>query len=362
MLFDMEPKTRREDLFGRDDEVNSILSFVKGRSRLLAIYGVRRVGKTSVLKVALNEAGVPYCYIDARMLEGDFTRRRLYQLISSCLTELSVRWRLEGIIRSIARIVRGVNVLGSGVELSVEIDWSRTYLTDLLNALSRHLDVFVLSIDEAQVLRMLKGFGKVDMVQVLAYVYDNLSNVKVILTGSEVGLLHDFLGLDNPKSPLYGRFIEELTIRPFNKDLSIQFLITGFRQYGVEVSMGEILETVDRLDGIVGWLTYYGNARVRGITNVNEIYRRAVELVNDELKSLLGKSMYYGVILEAIARGKRRFNEIKDYVMTRLNKYVAPGEVERALSNLMKMSIINRVTHGEYEIVDPIVRMRFSQF
>ncbi len=240
--------------------MNFILSFVKGRSRLLAIYGVRRVGKTSVLKVALSEAGVPYCYIDARMLEGDFTRRRLYQLISSCLTELSVRWRLEGIIRSIARIVRGVNVLGSGVELSVEIDWSRTYLTDLLNALSRHLDVFVLSIDEAQVLRMLKGFGKVDMVQVLAYVYDNLGNVKVILTGSEVGLLHDFLGLDNPRSPLHGRFIEELTIRPFSRDLSIQFLITGFRQYGVEVSMGEILEAVNRLDGIVGWLTYYGNA------------------------------------------------------------------------------------------------------
>ncbi len=304
---------------------------------------------------------MPYCYIDARMLEGDFTKRRFYQLVSRCLTELSISWRLESIIRSIARAVRGLSVLGSGVELSIEVDWRTAYLTDLLNALSRHLDSLVLSIDEAQVLRMLRGFGKMDIAQVLAYVYDNLGNVKVILTGSEVGLLHDFLGLDNPKSPLYGRFVEELTIRPFSRDLSIQFLITGFRQYGIEVLMSELLEVVDRLDGVVGWLTYYGNAKIRGVADLNEIYRRAVELVNDELRSLLSRSMYYGLTLEAIARGRKRFAEIRDYVMLKLNKYVAPGEVERSLTNLVKMGVITRVAHGEYEIVDPVVRMRFSR-
>ncbi len=361
MLFDIEPKTRREDLFGRDNELNSIVNFIKGRSRFLIIYGVRRIGKTSVLRVALNEANVPYCYIDARMLEGDFTKRRLYQLMSTCLTELSTKWHLKSIIRSISRVIKGISVFGSGVEFNVEIDWRSVYLTDLLGALSRSLDQLIVSIDEAQLLRMLRGFGKVDFMQILAYVYDNLSNIKVILTGSEVGLLHDFLGLDDPRSPLYGRFVEELTINPFNRDSSIQFLVMGFRQYGIEVEMNEILNVVDKLDGIVGWLTYYGNARVHGITDINEIYRRAMELINDELKALLGKSMYYGVILEAIAKGRRRFNEIREYVAFRLNKYIAPGEMERALSNLMKMSIVNRVTHGEYEVIDPIIRARFSQ-
>ncbi len=259
MLFDIEPKTRREDLFGRDNEVDSILNFIRGRSRLLAIYGIRRVGKTSVLRVALNEANTPYCYIDARALENDFTKRRFYQLLSNCLTELSIKWRLENAIRNITKIIRGINVLGSGIELNIEVDWRSVYLTDLLNALSKNLDQIVIAIDEAQTLRMLKGgFGKIDLTQILAYTYDNLSNIKVILTGSEVGLLHDFLGLENPKSPLYGRFIEELTITPFNRDASIQFLITGFRQYGIEIKMSEILDAVDELDGIVGgWLTYY---------------------------------------------------------------------------------------------------------
>ncbi len=245
MLFDLEPKSKREDLFGRDNEVNAIVNFIRSKSRFLAIYGIRRVGKTSVLRVALNEASIPYCYIDARMLENDFTKRRLYQLISNCLTELSIKWRLENAIRNIARAVRGgINILGSGVELNVEIDWRNAYLTDLLSALSMNLSQIVIAIDEAQILRMMKGFSKIDFTQVLAYTYDNLNNVKVVLTGSEVGLLHDFLGLDNPKSPLYGRFVEELTIKPFSRDASIQFLITGFRQYGVEVTINEVLDVV----------------------------------------------------------------------------------------------------------------------
>ncbi|ADY01002.1 ATPase [Vulcanisaeta moutnovskia 768-28] len=171
---------------------------------------------------------------------------------------MSIKWRLENVIRNIAKIIRGINVFGSGIEPNIEVDWRSVYLVDLLNALSKNLYQIVIAIDETQILRMLKGFGKVDLTQILTYTYDNLSNVKVILTGSEVGLLHGFLGLENPKSPLYGRFIEELTITPFNRDASVQFLITGFRQYGIEVTMSEILDAVDKLDGIVGWLTYYG--------------------------------------------------------------------------------------------------------
>ncbi|WP_054843565.1 hypothetical protein [Vulcanisaeta souniana] len=86
-----------------------------------------------------------------------------------------------------------------------------------------------------------------------------------------------------------------------------------------------------------------------------------MKLIDGELKPLLNKSIYYGLVLEAIARGRKHFNEIREYITLRLNKYVAPGEVERALSNLMKMSIVSRVTHGEYEIMDPIIRMKFSQ-
>ncbi|MEM1621070.1 MAG: hypothetical protein QW536_03780 [Metallosphaera sp.] len=47
-------------------------------------------------------------------------------------------------------------------------------------------------IDEAQELRKVRG---VNLLPSLAYAYDNLRNVKFILGGSEMGLLHDTLGL-----------------------------------------------------------------------------------------------------------------------------------------------------------------------
>lgn len=65
MLFDPEPKTRREDLYDRENELKSLLTYLK-KERLIIIYGVRRVGKTSLLKVALSEAAIPYAYIDIR--------------------------------------------------------------------------------------------------------------------------------------------------------------------------------------------------------------------------------------------------------------------------------------------------------
>ncbi len=43
--------------------------------------------------------------------------------------------------------------------------------------------------EEAQYLR----YSRINFGSLLAYIYDNLLYLTVILTGSEVGLLHDFL-------------------------------------------------------------------------------------------------------------------------------------------------------------------------
>jgi AAA+ ATPase superfamily predicted ATPase len=361
MLFDLGPKESRADLFGRDEELGEVDRFLKGPSRLLVIYGIRRIGKTSVLKAALNESGIPYCYIDAKGLEGDLSVRRLYGLISRCLGEVGVRFRLESVLRRVARSLRGVHVFGSGVDFSIDVEWNRVYLTDLLGKISDNVDKFVLAIDEAQWLRLLRGHGKVNMALVLAYVYDNLSNIKVILTGSEVGLLHDFIGFNDPRSPLYGRVMDELTLKPFDRNRSMEFLRLGFRQCGVDVGEDEIAEVVDRLDGVVGWLTYYGYMRaIKGIKPV-EIYNEALALINNELKSLLGRSRYYELILEALARGRSRFSEVRDYVSTRLGRYVQPTEVSRSLNNLVKLGVVRRSSHGVYEVVDPMVKAMFGQ-
>lgn len=65
MLFSIEPKSRREDLYNFNHELEMLVKFLRG-SRLTLVTGLRRTGKTSLMRVALNEAGVDYIYLDVR--------------------------------------------------------------------------------------------------------------------------------------------------------------------------------------------------------------------------------------------------------------------------------------------------------
>jgi len=73
---------------------------------------------------------------------------------------------------------------------------------DSINSLGRALIAF----DEAQNQR---GKLATNFISLLAHCYDYCSNVNFILTGSEVGLLYDLLGIYDVESPLYGRHLDE---------------------------------------------------------------------------------------------------------------------------------------------------------
>ena len=48
MLFGREPKEDIDDLFGRKKEVKELESALRLKERLNVVYGVRRMGKTSL--------------------------------------------------------------------------------------------------------------------------------------------------------------------------------------------------------------------------------------------------------------------------------------------------------------------------
>ncbi|MFP3240645.1 MAG: ATP-binding protein, partial [Caldivirga sp.] len=58
MLFDERPKARREDLFDRVKEVSEVIDAIDKGRPIIVLSGIRRIGKTSVLLVALNEVNV----------------------------------------------------------------------------------------------------------------------------------------------------------------------------------------------------------------------------------------------------------------------------------------------------------------
>nr|WP_252973199.1 hypothetical protein [Saccharolobus solfataricus] len=64
IYFDEKPKESREDLYDREKELSELHSSLSHTIVLLT--GIRRIGKTSVLKVFLNEIDVPYALTDVR--------------------------------------------------------------------------------------------------------------------------------------------------------------------------------------------------------------------------------------------------------------------------------------------------------
>lgn len=71
-------------MFDRVREVSEVIDVV-GRGRpIIVLTGIRRIGKTSVLLVALNNVGS--VLIDCRMLKENYGRRELYSFFSTAFS------------------------------------------------------------------------------------------------------------------------------------------------------------------------------------------------------------------------------------------------------------------------------------
>lgn len=357
MLFDPKPKERRGELFNRETELNELRRFVESGSPLILCLGVRRIGKTSVIKVFANEANYPVIYIDARRLaEYNYSKAGLYGMLAEEFTR--IRGRFSEIIDYLKRI-RAVSIGGYGVEFNWrDGELSLSLILSRMNEYAEdHGSRFVVVIDEAQELRFMKGYNRLDARQVLAYSYDNLGRVKFILTGSEVGLLYDLLQLHRRSSPLYGRAYDEVVINRFDRETSIEFLEAGFTEVGMNVQRSILEMVVESMDGIPGWLTLYGYeaAKRRNAEVIGEVLGKAIELALDELKKIAKLSNVYGHVLRAIAMGYRNWSYIKRVVEAWMGMQIHDETLRRALNRLIDMSIISKV-NGEYEFIDPIYR------
>ncbi|WP_243671580.1 ATP-binding protein [Vulcanisaeta sp. JCM 16161] len=329
--------------------------------RLIAVYGIRRIGKTSLVKAFLSDLSQPYVLIDVRQIyfvEGNVNVGSLVRHVLDGFREFMGRnerfW--EG-FRDALRSIDWVRVGAGGVEVRLSRR-SRMNLMELLNVIDgwcgRNSTRFILVFDEAQYMR----FSNVRYDGVLAWAYDNLSNVTFIVTGSEVGALRDFLRIDDPEAPLYGRYIKEVYVDRFSKDASLDFLRRGFTELGVEVSEGELEEVYERLDGIVGWLTLYGY--LRGIDKLghrealDKVFNDGVKLVLSELDAVIKPSRArYLAILNAVAHGLNTWSEIRRYVEVRTGE-VSDAVFNRLMKNLIRYGYLSKV-NNTYVIPDPVV-------
>ncbi|GAB6134584.1 AAA family ATPase [Thermococcus prieurii] len=360
--FDTRPKRKREDLYDREKELSDFENSLRSNNPLTVITGIRRLGKTSLLLVGLNELGVPYVLVDFRGVNPN-SRMDVYKRIESALNLFFRENRsLWEDLKENLRTITGLRVLSFGVNLS----W-REEKTDLI-ALFRELEKHnvVLAFDEVQYLRGPIGS---EFSGLIAHLYD-YSNLRIVMTGSEVGLLHDYLGVDDPKAPLYGRYFHEVTLSRFTREQSKDFLIKGFEQVRVTPPEELIEAAVEKLDGIVGWLVLFGRRVLeKGPSSeiVEDVFEEAKRLALEEFENFLSKRpsarKRYLEIMRAVASGRNTWEEIKEHLERKEGKSIADSVLARLLKALVDSSFLQKVKEGRnvhYKIPDPVLEAVFK--
>ncbi|WP_366940170.1 ATP-binding protein [Thermococcus sp.] len=231
-------------------------------------------------------------------------------------------------------------------------------LSEVLERINSLGGRFVIAIDEAQYLR----FSSARYAELIAWATDELENVSFILTGSEVGLLEDFLRIHDPESALFGRAHVEIKLKRFERRQSLDFLRKGFDEIGLEVRAEELEEAVDELDGIVGWLTLYGYNRYLGLSHreaLKKLKEDAKRLVVSEFSKLKELSPRYELAMKAVANGRHRWREIKEAVELLEGKKIGDKNFSNVLNNLVRYGYLEKTVEG-YFIPDPLVELAFK--
>lgn len=354
MYFDPRPKTKQEDLYDREEELEQFSNALNYAS-MIVITGLRRTGKTSFVNVALSECGCPFAILDLRGLPYNPSHADLVRRLETAFKHVDRKWH-SSLVEALKNL-KGVSVLGN--ELSFE--WSKNgvdlagLFAEINGWAAKKGKKFVVAFDEIQVIR-----GDKWMLSFLAYVFDSYHEVVTVVTGSEVGVLFDFLGFEQASSALYGRHFIQVPMNPFSADRANEFLLEGFKQIKLKSPSEVLVYAVKKLGGVPGWLTLFGvrcrDRNTCSIQLVDEVASEAGKLAREEAVKIAALSHRYGVILNFLAKtGEATWSEIKSVIEMKEARTITNYAVSSLLKNLVNMGIILD-KESKYAIADPLLK------
>jgi len=369
-FFELEPKTTRKGFFNFKEELAHFNKALKEGARLVLIGGLRRTGKTSLLLTGLGESGLPYLFIDARSITGGFTVSRQGLISAVERAQDSFLQRNKAWIQDFLQVAKGLRGVVLRTEAPiVRLAWRPSEeavdLTAFFGALGdvaekRHTRM-VIAFDEAQELKKITDY---DVRGMLAYIYDHVPGLQIVLTGSQYGLLQDFVGLEDPTSALYGRSYELISTRRLKVNEAKRFLQLGFAQAGVRVPREIVDEAVRRSGGIIGWLALFGHeictssTMDSALTRIREISSQVISIqLNEFLQIRPGKAKarYQTLLYKAARSGPCSWIELKRAIEESEGTKIADSILANLINNLVKASFFEVTKEKRYQVADPMM-------
>lgn len=376
-LFDTRPKERRSEFYDRDLEISMLVESIR-RKEWVALIGSRRIGKTSIINVSLNEMKDVLAFKLNLMRLSIEGIRKIYPLSSLLNLILDEGHRL---IRSELPMGRFANFLSKrlGVGIETIINFDKIKIIPRLKRLDsadisliiRELDdiakevgkTLVLVFDEVQEIFRVGGLN----VGVLFHdIYDWCKNTTVIMAGSAPGLVINMLDSLEYEAPFFGRYVRRIELNRFNKEQSIEFLTKGFEENNIKISEEVIEYAVRMYDGVPGWLTSFGsevsmNIKITGhtpdVSFYNTIFEKAVKEVEHDVKNFFQLSQApqrYAAIILALDRlgGKASWSELKRSASAILGEEIPGSRLTEMCKRLVDVALLIKEADS-YMFPDP---------
>jgi len=307
VILDPRPKTRRDELYGRDSELDAMVSIVIGQKMpITVIGGIRRVGKTSLMLVAENELRDSDRFVIVYLEAGRITRR------GQLGEEIAKKLRLEPGNDPI-EVLRRAKSLG------------------------RHI---VVVLDEVQVVPRRTRYEVMDLVEAIAY---KIYHSTLILLSSAPGLAKEVAGLERNGKEILQSY--DVWLNPLKKSDAEALLADGLREQGLSPDPGVVEEAVEFFGAIPGWLVFFGLRLVAGM-KPEQIYREAIDTALEEIKKLAPRPQ---LLLKVLAEGNDSWTRALKALEDLEGRWVSRNGFAKALHYLEKRALVK-----DYRILDPV--------
>ena len=308
---------------GRSGELQLLLEAFKEKRSATLLYGKRRVGKTTLIKEALEKQQKTYVYYEC--LRG------------------TMRDNIDGLTQELTRL----KILTFATTF--------TSFQDVFAFLNTLPQQFIIVIDEYPYLKSMTQPETVDST-FQAIIDNHLANINLVVSGSHIGMMRDMLREGNA---LYGRFGTVIQLKELSYRLAAAFYPSkdaydkiGFHSVfgGSPFVLEQLRDSESLRDNIIRTI----------LNESNPVYMYASHF----LMSDYSRSVNSERIFATLGNGKKKYSELENLLDAKKT-----GNLSKQLKSLLELDIlsknvpINRLGDAKkvkYEINDNLMRFYFT--
>jgi uncharacterized protein len=362
MLFDLAPKEHLSELYGRNEEVEEIIRLLKARSWIVVL-GPRMVGKTSLVKVALNELSkrkrerwsTIYVNFSGASSLSSATRLLVEQINENKNLLAKVREKISN--------TESFSIGPGGISWSGKGEPAESFRQVLSNVVDNKTTTVVF-FDEIQELFSVSF----KLLKILKNIWDTKgSRILFVFSGSKFGMLR---AMEKEETAMSGRPPATIRLRSFDVEQSRAFLEKGLAEHDAKLSLtdNQYSRIANELDGIVGWLTLFGNCytmRKRGDFEgaMKQVQREGRKIVSGEFNNFLkdrDSKLCRAVLSSLSSRAEFGWTQIKEATETILGYSLNNNSFNRTLNELIDGEYVEEIVaegseRKRYRIIDPLL-------